>query len=241
MFTGIIQGTGVVRRSQISGLDLSLTVDVGDPEQNRIAPGDSIAVDGVCLTVTRIDGGEVRFDVSEETLSRTLLGARVAGDAVNLELALLPTDRLGGHFVTGHVDGIGCLEAAERVGSSSKMRFSAPAGLLRFIAEKGSVCIDGISLTVNAIMENAFEVNIVPHTLQMTTVGDFTPGRRVHLEIDIIARYLDRLMNSPYDVPSSSTEPSSAEVASPDQGANPDEITQEFLATQGFNAPIIDE
>ncbi len=231
----------MIRRSQISGLDLALTVDAGDAGENRIAPGDSIAVDGVCLTVTRIDGDEWCFDVSKETLSRTLLGARVAGDAVNLELALLATDRLGGHFVTGHVDGIGCLEAIEVVGSSSKMRFSAPAGLSRFIAVKGSICIDGISLTVNAVIENSFEVNIVPHTLQMTTVGDFAPGRRVHLEIDIIARYLDRLMSSSYDVPSSSTEPSAAQVALPDQGANPDEITQEFLATQGFNAPIIDE
>ena len=241
MFTGIIQGMGVIRRSQISGLDRALTVDAGDAGENRIAPGDSIAVDGVCLTVTSIDGDELRFDVSKETLSRTLLGARVAGDAVNLELALLATGRLGGHFVTGHVDGIGCLEEMERVGSSSKMRFSAPAGLSRFIAVKGSICIDGISLTVNAVFENSFEVNIVPHTLQMTTVGDFAPGRRVHLEIDIIARYLDRLMSSSYDAPLSSTEPSAAEVALPDQGANPDEITQEFLATQGFNAPIIDE
>jgi riboflavin synthase len=241
MFTGIIQGTGVIRRSRVLGLDLTLTVDMGDPGQNRVEPGDSVAVDGVCLTVTGVDGGELCFDVSRETLSRTLLGARVVGDAVNLELALLPADRLGGHFVTGHVDGIGCLEMVERVGSSSKMRFSAPAGLSRFIAEKGSICIDGVSLTVNAVTDDSFEVNIVPHTLQVTTAGDFASGRRVHLEIDIIARYLDRLMSSSYDVPPSSTEPSPAEVPLPGREANPDEITQEFLSTRGFSAPILDE
>ena len=241
MFTGIIQSTGVIRRSRSSGPDVALTVDMGDPGQDRIEPGDSVAVDGVCLTVTGIDRGELRFDVSAETLSRSLLGARVAGDAVNLELALLATDRLGGHFVTGHVDGIGCLEMEQRVGSSSKMRFSAPAGLSRFIAEKGSICIDGISLTVNTVIDDLFEVNIVPHTLQVTTAGDFAPGRCVHLEIDIIARYLDRLMNSSSDAPASSTELASVEVLLPGREENPDEITQEFLSIQGFSAPILDE
>ncbi len=236
MFTGIIQGTGVILRSQISALDLTLVVDMGDPGPGSIEQGDSIAVDGVCLTATGVEAGELRFDVSRETLSRTLLGARVAGDVVNLELALLAGDRLGGHFVTGHVDGVGRLEMVERVGSSSKMRFGAPPGLSRFIAEKGSICIDGISLTVNAVIDESFEVNIVPHTLQVTTFGDFSVGRRVHLEIDIIARYLDRLMRSSSDVAQSPTE-----VSLPVEQAKPDKITQEFLSTQGFSAPILDE
>jgi len=236
MFTGIIQGVGVVRRSQISGLDLALTVDVRDLAQLGIENGDSIAVDGVCLTVAGIKNSELRFDVSGETLSRTLLGAKVDGDSVNLELALLPSDRLGGHFVTGHVDGIGCLEIMERAGSSSKMRFGAPPGLLRFIAEKGSICIDGISLTVNAVVDDSFEVNIVPHTTQVTTFKDFAPGRRVHLEIDIIARYLDRLMRSSYGA-----QLSSVESPLPDQGVASEEITREFLSTRGFSAPILDE
>lgn len=234
MFTGIVYGTGVIRRSQVTGLDLMLVIDIRNLEDKGIKIGDSVAVDGVCLTVVEYDKGCLRFDVSRETLLRTLLGSKSNGDLVNLELALLPTTRIGGHFVTGHVDGVGYLESLEPVGTSIQMRFRAPRDLSRFVAEKGSICIDGISLTVNAISENSFDVNIVPHTIEVTTMKDYEVGRKVHLEIDIIARYLDRLM--PRDQPRKTTS------APPQQEAEPsEEITKEFLSKQGFMAPDLGE
>ncbi|MDJ0957593.1 MAG: riboflavin synthase [Arenicellales bacterium] len=234
MFTGIVHGTGVVRRSQVTGLDLMLVIDVRDLPEKDINIGDSVAVDGVCLTVVEYDKGCLRFDVSRETLLRTLLGSKLNGDLVNLELALLPTSRLGGHFVTGHVDGVGYLESLEHVGTSIQMRFRAPRDLSRFVAEKGSVCIDGVSLTVNAISENSFEVNIVPHTIEVTTMKDYFAGRKVHLEVDIIARYLDRLMTV--------NQPRKTVPAPIQQEPEPsEEITQEFLAKQGFVAPDLGE
>jgi riboflavin synthase len=196
MFSGIVSHTGEIRRREEAGCDLRLFVDAGADCRGQIGLGDSVAVDGVCLTVTGIDGDELSFDVSRETLSRTLLGSRMPGERVNIELALLPTTRLGGHFVTGHVDGIGRLEAVEPVGSSIRLRFAVPAQIAPFIAEKGSVCIDGISLTVNAVADRYFDVNIVPHTAQATTVKDYEPGRSVHVEVDIIARYLARYLDS---------------------------------------------
>ena len=194
MFSGIIANVGVVRRSLPSGPDLKLVVDVGAACRGETGVGDSVAVDGVCLTVTGIEGNELSFDVSAESLVRTLLSAKSPGDAVNIELALLPTTRLGGHIVTGHVDGIGMLEQMEPVGASTRLRFRVPEELSPFIAPKGSLCIDGISLTVNTVTADSFEVNIVPHTAQATTVKDYEPGRRVHLEVDVIARYLARLV-----------------------------------------------
>jgi len=193
MFSGIVSNLGVVRRAVLSGPDLELIVDVGAACRREVGIGDSVAVDGVCLTATRIDGDEISFDVSGETLARTLLATRESGDTVNIELALLPTTRLGGHIVTGHVDGIGWLEEMESVGTSIRLRFGVPSELSPFIASKGSICIDGISLTVNSVSVSSFEVNIVPHTAQVTTVGSYSPGHRVHLEVDIIARYLARL------------------------------------------------
>ena len=193
MFSGIVSNLGVVRRAVLSGPDLELIVDVGAVCRREVGIGDSVAVDGVCLTATRIEGDEISFDVSGETLARTLLATRESGDTVNIELALLPTTRLGGHIVTGHVDGIGWLEEMESVGTSTRLRFGVPPELSPFIASKGSICIDGISLTVNSVSASSFEVNIVPHTAQVTTVGNYSPGHRVHLEVDIIARYLARL------------------------------------------------
>jgi len=194
MFSGIISNVGVVRRSLLSGPDLKLVVDVGAACRDETGVGDSVAVDGVCLTVTGIEGNELSFDVSAESLARTLLSGKSPGDVVNIELALLPTTRLGGHIVTGHVDGIGWLDQMEPIGASTRLRFRVPAELSPFIAPKGSVCIDGISLTVNSVSGDSFEVNIVPHTAQVTTVRNYEPGRRVHLEVDIIARYLARLV-----------------------------------------------
>lgn len=234
MFTGIVHGTGVIRRSQVTGLDLMLVIDIRNLEDKGIKIGDSVAVDGVCLTVVEYDKGCLRFDVSRETLLRTLLGSKSNGDLVNLELALLPTTRIGGHFVTGHVDGVGYLESLEPVGTSIQMRFRAPRDLSRFVAEKGSICIDGISLTVNTVSENSFDVNIVPHTIEVTTMKDYSVGRKVHLEIDIIARYLDRLM--PRNQPRKTT------PTPPQQEVEPsEEITKEFLSKQGFIAPDLGE
>ena len=236
MFTGIVQGRGVIRRARKSGLDLRLTIDLAALAGETVVVGDSVAVDGVCLTVAARKGTEVDFDVSRESLSRTLFGSRRESDTVNLELALLPTSRLGGHFVTGHVDGIGRLETIEHVGGSSVMNFSVPAELSRFIAVKGSICVDGISLTVNAVGNNSFEVNIVPHTSRETTVCEYVPGRRVHLEIDLIARYLDRLVSA-----TRSPALSGSRSATMESDISLDEITQDFLSTRGFNAPVIDD
>lgn len=238
MFTGIVQGVGVVHRSQVIGLDLKLTVDPGGLYRHGVAVGDSVAVDGVCLTVSSVSDGQLCFVVSRESLSRTLLGAKVAGDPVNLELALLPDTRLGGHFVTGHVDGIGHLDELQRVGASDRMRFSMPPGLSRFVAEKGSICIDGVSLTVNAVAGNAFEVNIVPHTAQVTTMKDYRAGTRVHLEIDIIARYLDRLMSVDRGGEPASTDTTEQAQPAPEVG-EAGEITQDFLTGRGFAPPDI--
>ena len=211
-----------------------LVIDIRNLEEKGIKIGDSVAVDGVCLTVVEYDQGCLRFDVSRETLLRTLLGSKLNGDLVNLELALLPTSRLGGHFVTGHVDGVGYLESLEHVGSSIQMRFRAPRDLSRFVAEKGSICIDGISLTVNAVSENSFDVNIVPHTTEVTTMKDYSVGRKVHLEVDLIARYLDRLM--------ALNQPQKTTPTLPQQEAEPsEEITKEFLSKQGFVAPDLGE
>lgn len=196
MFTGIVSNVGLIRRSDVSGPDLKLVVDAGEACRGEAGIGDSVSVDGVCLTVTGIEGQDLSFDVSQETLARTLLASKLPNDMVNVELALLPTTRMGGHIVTGHVDGIGRLEAIQKIGASTRLRFAAPPDLSRFVAEKGSVCVDGVSLTVNSVDGNSFEVNIVPHTAQVTTAKTYEPGRRVHLEVDIIARYLARLLNT---------------------------------------------
>lgn len=225
MFSGIVSGLGVVRHAELSGPDLELVVDVGESCGGDVSIGDSVAVDGVCLTATRIEGGRLTFDVSGETLARTLLASRVPDDLVNIELALLPTTRLGGHIVTGHVDGIGRLEDMENVGASTRLRFGVPPELSPFIASKGSVCVDGISLTVNSVYDSSFEVNIVPHTAQVTTVQNYTPGRHVHLEIDIIARYLARLVSAGFVSPGSTGEvklPHPGSLAA-DDGAATDE------------------
>lgn len=222
----------MVRRSQMMGLDLKLAIYTDSFHENVVNVGDSVAVDGVCLTVADKSSGCLWFDVSRETLERTLLGSKIHMDRVNLELALLPTTRLGGHFVTGHVDGIGRLESREVVGLSYKLVFKVPAKLSRFIAEKGSICVDGVSLTVNSVRGDVFEVNIVPHTSDMTTMQDYSAGRKVHLEVDIIARYLDRLIA----YSSESARPNAQEDADTSE-----EITQDFLSKQGFVAPDLGE
>ena len=194
MFTGIIQATGTVAALQPKGGDLRLRIATGKLDLVDVAPGDSIATSGVCLTAVELPGDGFWADVSGETLACTTLGDLKVGDRVNLEKALTPTTRLGGHLVSGHVDGLGETVSRRDDGRSVRFRMRAPAALARYIAAKGSVCVDGISLTVNAVDGAEFELNIVPHTLAETTLGDFTPGRRFNLEVDIIARYLERLL-----------------------------------------------
>ncbi|MBZ0070736.1 MAG: riboflavin synthase [Gammaproteobacteria bacterium] len=194
MFTGIIQAVGEIAALEPQGGDLRLRVRTGKLDLGDVRPGDSIAVSGVCLTAVELPGDGFWADVSGETLAHTVIGDLKAGARVNLEKALLPTTRLGGHLVSGHVDGVGEVIERRSDARSERLRIRAPQGLARYIAAKGSICVDGVSLTVNAVERNVFELNIVPHTLAETTLDEYRPGRRVNLEVDLIARYLERLL-----------------------------------------------
>jgi riboflavin synthase len=194
MFTGIIQSTGRVTRSDPRGGDLRFTLIAPDFDTTDVVLGDSIAVSGCCLTVVEREGDTLAFDVSNESLGLTTLGGLGVGDRVNLEKALRLSDRLGGHLVSGHVDGIGRIVSIEPDARSQRWRVAAPHELMRYIAAKGSVCIDGVSLTVNAVDGNAFEVNLVPHTVAHTTFADRREGDHVNLEIDMLARYVEQLL-----------------------------------------------
>jgi riboflavin synthase len=194
MFTGIIQAVGSIASLQQRGGDLRLGIETGRLPLEDVALGDSIAVSGVCLTVVELGGSRFFADVSGETLRRTSLGGLGVGDAVNLEKALTLATRLGGHLVSGHVDGIGSVIARRQDSRSVQFTIQAPDDLARYIAVKGSICVDGVSLTVNAVSGASFELNIVPHTLEETTLADFRVGRQVNLEVDLIARYLERLL-----------------------------------------------
>jgi riboflavin synthase len=194
MFTGIILATGRVACIVERGGDLELAVDAAGLEVARIAIGDSICVQGVCLTVTRKDGAHFYADVSRETLAKTTLGKLSAGSRVNLEPSLRAGDPLGGHMVSGHVDAVGVLRHAQQDARSWRLEFELPPSLMRFVAAKGSICINGVSLTVNHVTAACFDVNIIPHTREMTTLGDIHVGDAVNIEIDVVARYLDKLM-----------------------------------------------
>ena len=194
MFTGIIQATGQLTRTDSRGGDCRLGIATGQLPMADVKLGDSIAVNGVCLTAVELGPQHFCADVSRETLSRTTLGQAGVGARVNLELALLPTTRLGGHLVSGHVDGIGRVVGKQDDGRSWRFTLEAPPGLARYIAEKGSICINGISLTVNEVNGARFGVNIVPHTLKETTLGTTEMGDAVNLEVDLLARYLERLL-----------------------------------------------
>jgi riboflavin synthase len=187
MFTGLVAGTGTVR----SLSDGRLEVDT--PLAAELSSGDSIAVNGVCLTALEPSPDGFRADVMPETLRRTSLGPLGPGDPVNLELPLRATDRLGGHVVQGHADGTGTVEAVREEGFSRVVRIAAPAELLRYVVEKGSIAVDGVSLTVSGVDEEAFEVSLIPETLERTTLGSAAPGRVVNLEVDVLAKYLEKL------------------------------------------------
>lgn len=197
MFTGIIAAIGEVERLEPRGGDLRLHLRTGALDMSRIAIGDSIAVNGVCLTAVVLrpgSAGGFAADVSRETLSLTSLGGLGPGARVNLEAALTLATPLGGHLVSGHVDGLGSVLEVREDARSWRLRVQAPAALARYIAPKGSIAIDGTSLTVNAVAGAVFELNIVPHTLTQTIIGGYRAGTRVNLEVDLIARYLERLL-----------------------------------------------
>jgi riboflavin synthase len=194
MFTGIIIATGQIASTADRGGDLELTIEAPHLDLGRAAVGDSICVQGVCLTVTRLDGTRFYADVSRETLIKTTLGGLERGSRVNLEPSLRAGDPLGGHLVSGHVDAVGRLASLAEEARSHRLQFELPEPLMRFVAPKGSICIDGVSLTVNEVEGPRFGVNIIPHTYQVTTLGELVPGSKVNVEIDVIARYVERLL-----------------------------------------------
>ncbi|MBK5963532.1 riboflavin synthase [Thiocystis minor] len=220
MFTGIIQSIGQIQRLEPRGGDVRLTIDTGKLPLAEVAIGDSIAVNGVCLTAVELTGRGFSADVSRESLSLTTLGALGPGGRVNLEKALTLSTPLGGHLVSGHVDGVGVLLERHEDARSWRLRIQAPDELARYIAQKGSICVDGVSLTVNRVDGAVFELNIVPHTIRETIIGGYRTGARVNLEVDLIARYLERLLLG-------------ERAATPTSSG----VTLEFLAEHGFVNP----
>ncbi len=220
MFTGIIKAVGTVSTIERRSGDIRLGINTGKLDLSDVVLGDSIAVNGVCLTAVALTGDGFVADVSGETLSLTSLGQLQADSRVNLEKALTLATRLGGHLVSGHVDGLG--KVIERHDDARSVRFTleAPAELAKYIVHKGSITIDGTSLTVNAVDGALFELNIVPHTLQETVMGEYRPGTLVNLEVDLIGRYVERLLLGDKAAESSSQS----------------NITQAFLAQAGFPA-----
>lgn len=215
MFTGIIEAIGEIAAMEAKGEDMRLRVRTGKLSLDDVALGDSISTNGVCLTVTDLPGDGYWADVSGETLAHTTLGNLTVGCAVNLEKALLPTSRLGGHLVSGHVDGVGQILRIEKQGRAVGFTVRAPGELARYIAHKGSICVDGTSLTVNAVNGAEFELTIIPQTLQETLFGHYQAGTSVNLEVDVIARYLERLLTG-------------------EQSASKDQINAGFLAQHGY-------
>jgi riboflavin synthase len=202
MFTGIVQEIGEIRRSTPTAgaggtADVRVEIHFGRIARERLALGASISVDGVCLTVAELGSDVFMADVSGETLRVTTLGAKVAGARVNLEASLRAGDSLGGHWVSGHVDGIAEVLTTAADARSLRVELSAPKPLARYIARKGSVTLDGVSLTVNDVQGANFSINLIPHTLEVTTLGALRPGARLNLEIDLLARYVERLNTEP--------------------------------------------
>jgi riboflavin synthase len=194
MFTGIVAAVGRIERVQPRERGLRLVIDAGALDLGDVAVGDSIAVNGCCLTVVARTGTRFEADVSQETIDCTV-GLAAPGE-VNLEKSLRLADRLGGHLLTGHVDGVGEVIAFEPVGESHRLVVRAPAALARYIARKGSIAVQGVSLTVNRVDGAEFEVNLIPHTLSVTTLGALKPGARANLEVDLIARYVERMLGA---------------------------------------------
>ncbi|WP_375752944.1 riboflavin synthase [Vibrio sp. HN007] len=218
MFTGIIEAVGVLTAITPKGEDISITVESGKLDMSDVKLGDSIATNGVCLTVTSYSENSYTADLSLETLNKTGFTQYSVGDKVNLEKAMLPTTRFGGHIVSGHVDGVGTIVERNQVGRAVEFWVEMPSELTRYVAQKGSVTVDGISLTVNDLRKNAFKLTIVPHTSEETTIDSFNVGRKVNLEVDVLARYMERLLMS-----------TKAERELPES-----KITMDFLQKNGF-------
>lgn len=218
MFTGLIAAVGNVASIEKKGGESRMKFACAALGLADVQLGDSIAINGVCLTVVNLSTDQFSADVSSETLACTTLGVLKAGSHVNLEKALLPTTRLGGHMVSGHIDGVATVAEINPQGESLLIRFEVPPQLSRYIAPKGSVCIDGVSLTSNVVSDTGFGVNIIPHTQQQTIIGEYRLGSKVNLEVDVVARYLERLL--------------------PERGNDGEAsgISCEFLASQGFGA-----
>ena len=196
MFTGIIEGVGTLASTDLRGGDARLGIDVGTLPFSDVRLGESIAVNGVCLTVVAFSATRFEADASNETLSLTTLGGLAHGSVVNLERAMRPTDRLGGHLVSGHVDGVGTVLDIQHDARAQRWRFAVPTTLSRYIAKKGSICVDGVSLTVNAVDIEGFEVALIPHTVAHTAFAQTAVGDAVNLEIDLLARYVERLLQA---------------------------------------------
>ncbi|AIW14891.1 riboflavin synthase [Vibrio tubiashii] len=215
MFTGIVEAVGTLTAITPKGEDISVTVEVGKLDMSDVKLGDSIATNGVCLTVVDYNATSYSADLSLETLQKTGFTDYQAGDKVNLEKAMLPTTRFGGHIVSGHVDGVGEIVERNMVGRAIEFWVAMPADIAKYVAEKGSITVDGISLTVNDLRKNAFKLTIVPHTGEETTIADFHVGRKVNLEVDVLARYMERLLTS-------------------QQEQSESRITMDFLQQNGF-------
>ena len=196
MFTGLVQGVGRIRSREPRGGDATYWIETGPVPLAELAIGASIAVNGACLTATRLEPNAFAADLSRETLALTTLGGLEPGARVNIEKALVAGQPLGGHYVTGHVDGVGHVVSRRDDARSVRVEFEVPEALARYVARKGSVCVDGVSLTVNGVAGRRFDVNLVPHTLEVTTLGDLASDRPVNLEVDIIARYLERMLET---------------------------------------------
>lgn len=214
MFTGIIEALGEIQSVTDKGGDKVLAIKAPDLDFAGVKLGDSIAVNGVCLTVTRLEAQGFHADISRETLSLSSLANAKPGAAVNLERALLASGRFDGHIVSGHIDGTGTITERYDDARSIRLTVSVPEPLRRYTAHKGSICIDGVSLTINALSENGVELNIIPHSAAQTIIAHYQPGTVVNLEVDIIARYLERLLTG--------------------SSGKPEGISEAFLAEHGF-------
>ncbi len=228
MFTGIIEATGKIAALRRSGADAVITIDTGKLDLSDVKLGDSIATNGVCLTVTGLTAGSFTADISGETLKRTTFASAKVKTPVNLEKAMLLTTRLGGHMVSGHVDGVGSVVKQAASGRAMEYWLSADVSLAKYIAEKGSITVDGVSLTVNQVDGNWFKLTIVPHTAGETTIKQLTVGTKVNLEVDVIARYVERMMGFSADAAAS---PQSSSLQPSQQESN---VTMALLASSGF-------